>query len=195
MPGRGLRRGALLLPLSLALCGDSLNMSGGCGRGTKDDGVQVALGCTLEVAGALSVPMDCAGTWLRFSAPGSDWHLALGNPRSASAATPWVALAVRTSGPGQAGITLSTDDQPVTLFGRLDAVTADGLGYGLYDPVAGARGQLTIQFTGAAPLAGTFSATLVPAPVESAPLQIPAYAYPAGRAGTSVTVHGSFREP
>jgi hypothetical protein len=193
MPGRGLRRGALLLPLSLALCGDSMNMSGGCGRGTKDDGVLVALGCTLEVAGALAVPMDCVAHWLRFSAPGSDWHLDLGNP--SNGATPWVWLAVRTSGPGQAGTTLSTDDQPVTLFGRLDAVTAGGLGYGLYDPAAGTRGQLTIQFTGAAPLAGTFSATLVPAPVESAPLQVPAYAYPAGPAGTSVTVQGTFREP
>jgi hypothetical protein len=202
VPSATVRRSALLLPLSLALCGDSLNLSGGCGGSAKDTTVTVPLTCTLEAGGALVEPMTCSALWFRDPRSGPGWTIELDglatSHLAAWTAPPGAQFVLGLAGPGEVGAAYGPDlAAPRALATRGQVATAEPYGYRV-DGGPGAslpaKGQLTLVITSVAPLTGTFDATLEPGEVRQV-LRSPAWSAPAGPGGTTVTLHGTFREP
>lgn len=198
MTRSGLRHGALLLPLALVICGDSLNVGHGCGPGPKpppDPTIRVELACTLEARGAEVRTYPCFATWERQPAASSNWVLSIRSVEFA-VVNPSASLGASTVGVGETGITYTLDGLPLA---RLDSgfglvVTGAKQGYRAcpgcaLDATGGAvASQVTLTFTSVMPPSGTIEAVLVPMP-------FPPDAPSAGPAGTSVTLTGTFQAP
>jgi hypothetical protein len=192
MPAPALRRGALLLPLSLALCGDSLNVRA-CNPHPKDTTIRVPVACTLVLSGALTGEIPCAGTWEQ--QPGH-WAVKLGG---AAPGGPSVSVWVGINEPPQVGLAYRFDAPSAAILdGSIKAAGSGAQGYEAHDGNGTAWSVLgtgALTFAGVAPVAGTIEATLLPGGVNfTVPGQPTTDATP-GPAGTSVTVVATFQEP